>query len=132
MPSDSLLARLRALESISTGFTTYTAGENIQSGKFVALIGDVVVTADASIRSHAGKTVGMSIESASAGDQVKVQQIGLYTFPSPVFIQTGDVFLSTSGFVSIKPQQLSFMQIVGTVLSPTSIYIDVDKTVILL
>lgn len=132
-PADSLLLRLQTLESVTAGFTEVTAASNIQSSKIVAITGAGVVHADCTDLTHAGKIIGISLESAGAGEQVRIQQFGLHSSNSLSFSFIGAAMVGTNGSaVNAVPVGATFVQFVGSVLAATQILIDIDNSVMLL
>ena len=121
---DSVLARLSALESATQGFITLTAGVGgIQTAKVVAFdaLSNTVQHADCRTIQHAGMLIGIAIESASAGDPVRIQGIGAYTSSLLSFGQLGAVLLGyNGGLVFTPPVDAVFVQHVG-VATATSV-----------
>jgi hypothetical protein len=134
VPGDSVLVRLSALENASTSYSSYIAGNGgVQHGKILALINGRVVHADSTNIAHANKIIGVSIESASSGDIVRVQQVGLFTRLYPFSTVEGDIFLGTNGEPSsILLSNSVFRCVVGNCINDSTIYISIDRTIITL
>jgi len=134
VPGDSVLVRLTALENASTSYSTYIVGDvGVQHGKILALQNGKVVHADCFNIAHANKIIGISIESASTGDPIRVQQAGLFTRLYPFNTVEGDVFLGTNGEPSstLLPNS-AFRCVVGNCINASTIYIAIDRTIITL
>lgn len=132
-PADSLLLRLQTLESVTAGFTEVTAASNIQTAKIIAITSGGVVHADCTNIAHAGKIIGISLESAGSGEQVRIQQFGLYTSNQLSLSFLGAAMVGTDGNpVNSVPGGATFVQFVGSVLGTTQILIDIDNSVMLL
>lgn len=126
---NSILVRLENLESISAGYATYLAGANgVQTSKFVAFDGTTVHHADCRDLLDAGMIVGISIESASAGDPVRVQSIGLHTSPLMPFSVINSVMLGYNGdVVHTMPPDAVFVVFLGVTQSPQKIQLFIDS-----
>ena len=124
---DSVLARLNALEN-AQGYTYYTAGPaGIQTAKLVALVDNVVYHADCTNINHAGKLVGISVESASPGDQVKVQGSDIFSSSLLSFISTGSAIVGKNGaIVTTVPGDAVFIQFAGVIVGPNKVALFVD------
>lgn len=95
------------------------------------MIDNVVVHANAENIQHAGAIVGVSVDSASAGNNVKIQLAGLYTSSLFTFPRNGKVYVQHDGTLGLTPLPTSaFIQVVGYAVGPQTIYIDIDRTVI--
>lgn len=128
---NSLLARLLSLEGITTGSNLFTAGASgVQSSKFVAFDGTHVHHADCRTIVDAGAIVGITVESASPYDSVRVQAIGAYTAPLFPFTTTGPVMLGYNGDVlSMVPVDATFVQFLGVVETTQKIQLFIDPLV---
>lgn len=73
---------------------------------------------------HIGKVVGVSVDSV-----VTVQQLGLVENPAWSFEGSGPVFLGINGFFTQDGNAGVFAQIVGSIVSPTKIILNLGTPV---
>lgn len=90
--------------------------------------------ASASDISHAGKVVAMTTSASSNGAATTALTIGLFTEPSWNFDTNLPLYLGDNGLITqvvpSKPTSL-FSQIVGYVINPTTIYLQLETPIIL-
>lgn len=130
---DSVLVRLSALEN-AQGFTYYTAGpDGVQTSKLVALDNGVVSHADCTNINHAGSIVGIAMESASPGDQVRVQSTGAYSSALLSLGSDGPAMVGTNGsIVTTVPVGAVFIQFIGVIVNNQKINLFIDTDVIVI
>lgn len=130
---DSVLVRLTALEN-AQGFTYYTAGSSgVQTAKLVALDNGVVEHADCTNINHAGSVVGIAMESASPGSQVRVQSTGAYSSSLLSLTADGPGMVGTNGnIVTTVPLGAVFIQFIGVIVDSQKINLFIDTDVIVM
>lgn len=105
----------------------------------VALGGHRIVTtnasgqyiyADTSILAHAGRAVGMTTGSASAGGVVTIQPSGLITEPGWAWTPGALIYATGSGLIGGSPPATGWLQAIGYAQTPTSIFINLQQTIV--
>ncbi len=107
------------------------AGENISSYHAVVCINGLAYNADASTPSHAGKVIGVAINSALQNDAVNIQASGetdnlgfLFTAGQPVYLGNG------GGLVQTTQTGTAFQQQIGVALSASRLLIALDEVIL--
>lgn len=111
------------------------AGSNLSGHRLVYLDSNGnVQLASASNISHVGKVVGMTTSASVLGATSEVFTLGVFTEPSWNFDVNLPIYLGDSGLITqvipSKPASL-FSQIVGYVISPTKIYLQIETPIVL-
>lgn len=100
----------------------------------VASIAGDIVYADASILSHRGKLVGLTLSAASAGVTLDIRGDGEITEPSWSWTVDQPVYLGTNGLltqtVPVKPSS-EFLQRVGFAVAATRIFLLIEPPIVL-
>lgn len=115
-------------------FKTYIADEDIEAYKFVYITKGINVSkaGDKNINS-ADKIIGITLESAVAGEPIKVQINGKVTNSNWNFAETGkNIFISRNGgFKTYPDSSAKFVQQLGIIVSNDTIDLDFEEAVII-
>lgn len=104
---------------------TYLAAENLSALRLVRVnSSNQVVYADNTTNS---KVIGLTITSSNTGDYVSVLLDGKISDPSWNWDITKKLFLGENGFITQTPPTNGFLIDVGSVITPTDIYIDIQE-----
>jgi hypothetical protein len=106
---------------------TYTAAGTISAYLVVAVSGGEAVTADSSQIAYAGNVVGVAIGGVNAGALVTVQFAGQLEYNGWNWTLGKPIFLGTGGMLTQTPPASGFNQIIGTPVTPTSIFINLQS-----
>lgn len=113
------------------GITTMTAGENVNAFQVVAVHGDgLAYKADAGNAADADRIVGVAITSASTGNTLQVQQIGVIDNLGFSFTPGAWVYLGNTGALVQTPNTGAFEQPMGVALSATRVEIEIGLPII--
>lgn len=111
-------------------FTQYAAGPSgIAAGKAVVYNGSHLELADSTNISHFGRVVGVTTDSAGAGDQARVQTYGVLERDFLSLASTvGYVFVGTSGSLAAVPFGSSaFIKVIGISLAANKLLLVHDS-----
>jgi len=117
------------LGSVTTFYTTKTAGDNLAAYKIVRVDTDSVYYADKDIASHAGKILGITTETITAGNPINVQTGGELTNGAWAWV-AGAIYLGSAGALTQTAPTVGILQKIGVALNATTILIDIDDPVI--
>lgn len=115
----------------STEIAQFTAGENLTSFKPIALINDLAVLFDAGNIAHLNAFAGFSINSATVGNFINVQQIGTIEMQGWGLI-AGQAYLASLGgtITTINSTEL-FCKQIGYAVTSEKMQIIKDSTPII-
>lgn len=97
----------------TNGYSEGTAGETVSVYKVLAITGSSIVVADPTNLAHAGKVVGVAIQSANAGSALQYVQIG--TILGGSWTPGTQYYLGLAGNLSTTPRAVgaAFQQAMG-------------------
>jgi len=104
------------------------AGETIFGHRVVRVNGSAIYHPNISIDTHADQVVGIATQSGSTGNLVSVRTKGTLTEPSWTWAP-GFVWCGSSGALTQSPSATGWLMVVGRVLSPTSIDVDIEPAI---
>lgn len=105
------------------------AGENLGTGDVVRIDGGVAYISDKDAVTHIGETIGLVKAAVTSGQPVVINIGGEFTDVGWTWVP-GTVFLSTAGALTQTAPSTGILQKIGTVLTSTSILIDIDDPVL--
>lgn len=105
-----------------------TAGETIFGHRVVRVNGSAVYHPNIAIDAHADQVVGIATQSGSTGNLVSVRTKGTLTEPSWTW-SPGFVWCGSNGVLTQSPSATGWLMVVGRVLSPMSIDVDVEPAI---
>jgi hypothetical protein len=106
-----------------------TAGENIGVYKLVRVAAGTVYLADKDNVAYVNDTLGLTMSVSTTGNPVDIQVGGEMTNVGWAWT-AGSVFMGDSGELTQTPPTVGILQKIGTVLTPTSILIDIDDPIL--
>lgn len=116
-------------EDKATGIIVRNAGEDIIGHSAVVIIADEVYTADVTDETHLNKIVGIAINSANDGGEVKIQTNGIMTENSWTF-SDGAVFVGLNGVLTQSiPSEALFVYQIGSAINETEINISLKTPI---
>ena len=119
---------------VSTGgatSNTYTAGENISAYVLVVQADASVWAADSSDTADIGKVVGITTESATATNSIKVQSIGIITNGGWSWTPNQKIYYTNTGTVTTTIPVTGFVQQIGVASSATTITLKLGVSIAL-
>lgn len=116
---------------VSNASSTFTAGQDLEEKRIVTLNANAqLIYADHANLTHAGRIIGLTLESVPLGEVTEVHSFGLITNPSWNWNLTQpSVFLSTIGQITQTPPISGFINVVGHVISATQLFISVQSPI---
>lgn len=123
-----------ASNNASVGTTdTVTATETVGGHRVIARISDTSFThADATVLSHHGCQVGISLNAANIGDPLEIRWRGEIEFGGWSWTPGEDIMLSEDGLMAhTVPVGAAFSQRIAYALSATKIRIDIQEPILL-
>lgn len=105
------------------------AGAVVSEYQVAVSIGGLAYTASASNLGHFGCVAGLFAQTSSSGAAAAVQYSGEIANAGWSFAP-GVVFVGAAGQVTQTPPSVGFLQVVGTVMNPTTILIDVHEPIL--
>lgn len=108
---------------------SYVCGENIVAYRAVKINSGELFHCDAGDANDSDECIGISIQSANAGDTSLVVFNGEVTHPSWNWNQ-GAVYVGANGALTQNTNGLAFVQQVASAISPTKVIVDVKISVI--
>lgn len=113
-------------------YVTKIAGENLGGQRFVIGNSNETVTyANQSDLTNLGKVIGITLTSASMGENVDVLLFGFIEFNGWSFDVSLPVYLNNNGLLTQTPPSTGFSQIVGFAETPTSLFVSLREPIIL-
>jgi hypothetical protein len=109
----------------------FTAAATISAYTAVAIVGVSAITADSSQQSMAGSVVGISITGVTAGSEVVVQFSGELTYNGWNWQPGKPIFLGVGGLLTQTPPTSGFNQLIGTPVSTTSMFINLQSPILI-
>lgn len=102
---------------------------DISTNKVIAVVNGSVVYADSSNVNHAGSVIGISSNSASAGNPITVKTVG--ELSGFALLTPGKMYLSTNGNFSTTMPSTGFIQSLGVIITSSSLVIKIGDPIIL-
>jgi len=109
---------------------TVTAGEDLTQARAVAIQGGEGFRADSSTLAHAGTVVGIAATFIGSGGSGGIQVSGEFTFVGWSW-GDGPIYLGLDGVLTQTAPTTGFLIQMGRPLSPTSMVIEVQQSIIL-
>ena len=106
-----------------------TAGENMGAYKLVRIALGTVYLADKDNVAYVQDTLGLTTTVSTTGNPVTIQTSGEVTDVGWAWA-AGSVFMGDSGELTQTPSTVGILQKIGTVLTATSILIDIDDPIL--
>jgi hypothetical protein len=120
-------------EGISGSEVSILIATQVISGHRVCLFESNQLTyCDSANTSHAGKAIGLTLNSATIGGNVSIQKSGEVTEPSWNWVDGAALYIGSNGILTQTPTSNGFIQKVGYAISPTKIWIDFKESIILI
>lgn len=101
------------------------AGETIFGGRAVRIENGLLYHPDTNVTAHADQVIGIAVQSGSVGSTLSVRSGGTFTEPSWTW-GSGFIFCGNNGVLTQTPAATGWLMVVGHVVNPTSIDVDVD------
>ena len=121
-----------SLAATSTTLTlTLTATQTVTAGQLLARVGGNLVPYDARTLALAGALVGVALNTANAGQSVRVQEGGDVTVLGFGLVPDAVYFAGPNGSLVRTDAGLAFSQFVGTALSSDTLFFDPQTVFIL-
>lgn len=103
----------------------------VSGGRGVLETAAGVAYCDAATTGHAGRLVGVTLNAAASGGDVRVLPAGPVVEPSWAWTPNAPVFLGSAGALTQTPPTTGFSQVVGTALSLTKLLVNIQPPVVL-
>lgn len=117
---------------ISGAILPKTAGENLGGNRVVIISTDgKAYYADRTNPEHTHKVLGITTGAVNIGESASIQTFGEMTEGSWNWDVTKPLFVGTNGLMTQTAPSSGFVLEIGVPLTPTSIFIDIGKPIIL-
>lgn len=109
----------------------FIAGQTLERQRIVTLDSNTqLIHADHTNLTHAGRVIGLTLESATLGESIEVHSFGLVSEPSWNWdITQPSVFLSNAGQITQTPPTSGFINVIGHVASATQLFINIQSPI---
>lgn len=116
----------------STNYSSIVAGVVLSSHRVVMVNSQgKLIPASSLSELDAYKIIGITTQSGVADAEIIVQHSGILEEPGWFWDTSLDIFLGVDGMLTQTPPTVGFSCIIGNVLSPTKIFINVQPPIIL-
>lgn len=108
-----------------------TAGESIIRGRFVERGTDGKVYHAQLTQAHAGRAIGMALQSANIDGTLNVRHSGKVVESTWTLSEGANYFLNTNGSMTTVPPSSEFIQLLGTSSNSTTFDINIQLPIII-